>query len=665
VAIGVGISYLLLLLMSAGCSEAGKDDSDRTGSLAAALIKSSSQDSTSTPEKALVLHARALDRADSLDQAKAAYVEAAKKVPLIADWLYLRAAGVTRDMAERGGYLSRVSLSVSQDRKAPTNALAIERSGGIDGAIKAYSAVGDRLAVLRLQLLRTSDTPQVMTARSGIIAYLGSNPSRDTIRDAIALFDKSFAQPTAAENLTIGRAAFSAGLASRAVNGYTRAFAAGLGSSSDHFNNGLMLSRLNRDSEAVAEFDRVTQPASLAAAARFQGARGLLALGKRDAARSALRQITTAFPKDTSSALALLLLSDLATDDLRDGDARSTMLSLVKRFPGSRQAPQALFGAGLVAYIARDYKAASRELDSLVARYPQSDDALAAEYWSGRAWHARSDTAASNKRWRSLLAKEKASYYSVLSAKRLGVPLLTDKSADRYPSVPDVDAASKRIALLKEFGMETEAKFEYDRLFRDASQSPQRLVATAHALAGTDQSSRSISLGRRAVTEAGATAPNYRLMYPVLERQTLIESSKTNNLDPALVASLIRQESNFNPRATSLVGARGLMQLMPQVGRTIAKGQEIAGYTDESLYDPAINIRLGTQHLSGLFKKSSRTERVLAAYNAGESRVVKWILKAGADDPELFTERIPFVETRDYVRSIVRNREFYSSLYFW
>ena len=655
----------LLLMISGGCGGAGKGDSDQAGSLAAALIKSASQDSSSTPEKALVLRARALDRADSLDAAKTMYVEAAKKIPAIADWLYLRAAGVTRDDSERAGFLARVSLPVAQDRKAPTNAIAIERSGDVEGAIKAYTAVGDRLAVLRLRLLRMSDTPQVAAARSGIIAYLAGSPSRDTIRDAIALFDKSFTQPAPAENLTIGRSAYAAGLASRAVTAYSKAFAGGLGSSQDHFNNGLMLSRLNRDSEAFSEFNRITQPANLAAGAKYQAVRAELALGKRDAARAGLREITTAYPTDTSSASALLLLSDLATDDGRDADARSTMLSLIQRFPNTRQAPQALFGAGLVAYINKDYKVAARELDSLVLRYPNSDDALAAGYWSGRSWKARGDTSAANARWRAVLAKEKGSYYSVLSAKRLGIQLLTDKSADNYPSVPDIDAASKRIALLKEFGMETEAKFEYDRLFRDATESPQRLVATAHALAGTDQSSRSITLGRKAVAEVGATAPNYRLMYPVLERQTLIESAKAYALDPALVASLIRQESNFNPRATSPVGARGLMQLMPPVGRTIAKGVGIPGYTDESLYDPAINIKLGTQHLSGLFKKSSAIERVLAAYNAGESRVAKWILKAGADDPELFTERIPFVETRDYVRSIVRNREFYSSLYSW
>jgi len=593
------------------------------------------------------------------------YVEAARRVPAVADWLYLRAAGVARDKSERDGYLAHVTSPVATERKAPTEALAIERSGDIDGAIKAYTAIGDKLAAIRLHLLRKNDTVQLASARRGLIAYLGDNPVRESVRDAIGLFDKSFAQQTAAESLTIARAAFSAGLAARAVAGYAKAFATGSGLPADHFNNGLMLARLNRDKEAVTEFNRVTQPASLVAGARFQAARAMLSLGNRDAARASLRQITTAFPTDTSAASALLLLSDLATDDLRDADARSTMLSLVQRFPNSRQAPEAFFGAGLIAYIGRDYKTAAREFDSLVTRFPRSDDALAAEYWSGRSWHARGDIATANKRWKSLIEKEKASYYSVLSTKRLGTTLLQDKSANNYPAVPEVDAASKRIALLKDFGMDTEARFEYDRLFRDAAQTPQRLVATAHALSGTDQSSRSISLGRRAVAEVGATAPNYRLMYPVLVRSTLIESAKAYNLDPALIASLIRQESNFNPRATSPVGARGLMQLMPGVGRTIAAGQGIAGYNDESLYDPAINIRLGTQHLSGLFRKSSQIERVLAAYNAGESRVAKWVQKAGADDPELFTERIPFVETRDYVRSVIRNREFYSSLYSW
>ena len=108
-----------------------------------------------------------------------------------------------------------------------------------------------------------------------------------------------------------------------------------------------------------------------------------------------------------------------------------------------------------------------------------------------------------------------------------------------------------------------------------------------------------------------------------------------------------------------------MMQLMPTVGRTLARSNPVPGYTDESLYDPAVNIKLGTVHLGGLLRKTSNIERVLAAYNAGESRVARWIQKKGAADPEVFTERIPFVETRDYVRSIIRNQAFYSSLYQW
>jgi soluble lytic murein transglycosylase len=213
--------------------------------------------------------------------------------------------------------------------------------------------------------------------------------------------------------------------------------------------------------------------------------------------------------------------------------------------------------------------------------------------------------------------------------------------------------------------MDVEAGFENDGLFREALGNPTRMIATAHALAGTDQASRSIALGRRAIDEIGHSPENYRLYFPVLERETLISSSKENGLDPVLVAALIRQESNFNPLATSPAGARGLMQLMPAVGKAIADTKGIGPWDPDLLYQPATNIKLGTAHLSGLAHRYAEVVKVLAAYNAGESRVEKWSSKVGAADPEVFTERIPFVETRDYVRTIVRNRAYYQALYPW
>ncbi len=107
------------------------------------------------------------------------------------------------------------------------------------------------------------------------------------------------------------------------------------------------------------------------------------------------------------------------------------------------------------------------------------------------------------------------------------------------------------------------------------------------------------------------------------------------------------------------------MQLLPSVGKTVAASKGVSPWDPALLFQPAINIELGTAHLSGLFRKYPNVVRVLVAYNAGESRVAKWAGKRGAEDPEIFTERIPFVETRDYVRIILRNRAYYEALYPW
>jgi soluble lytic murein transglycosylase len=617
-------------------------------------------------DRNLVLRARAFDRADKLDSARILYEEAAKNLRPIRDWLYLRAAGVTTDESDRRKYLREIKTEVAKSRMAPTEAIALERSGKIKEAIHAYSAAGMRLDALRLSASPPSDSLTRAAARRDLIDYLSRGAGTESVRDGVALFDKLFAQATPPEQLTIGRAAYEGGVAGRAVAGYTAAFRAKLGNALDHFNDGLMLARINRDKEAAAQFAAVSAPPALVAAARYQRARALLASGGGTEARNSLRAITTAFPTDTSAASALILLSDLATDEGRDADARSTLLTVVKRFPKSRHAPTALFRSGIIAYVQRNFAAAAAELDSLAEQYPSSDDALAAMYWGGRAWQQRGDLEKGRAHWRAIMAKDPSSYYSVLAARRLGVPILKDSSrTDKYPTVRDVSDASERISMLEDLGMDTEAKFEYDRLFDEAAKSPDRLVATAHALGGGEQSNRAITLGRKVVTEKGPTPQNFRLLYPVSEREQLSASAKANGLDPALVAGLIKQESGFNPRAVSPAGARGLMQVMPSVGREIARSRGMKSFSDERLFDPSVNIQLGTIHLRGLFRGNRDVAYIMAAYNAGEARLNRWLRKPGASDPELFTERIPYVETRDYVRAVLRNRAFYRLLYDW
>ena len=81
------------------------------------------------------------------------------------------------------------------------------------------------------------------------------------------------------------------------------------------------------------------------------------------------------------------------------------------------------------------------------------------------------------------------------------------------------------------------------------------------------------------------------------------------------------------------------------------------------LYQPDVNVRLGAAHLAGVLRQYPSPGYALADYNAGGSRVRRWRTKAGSADPELFAERIPYAETRDYVRIVLRNRELYRALY--
>ena len=164
---------------------------------------------------------------------------------------------------------------------------------------------------------------------------------------------------------------------------------------------------------------------------------------------------------------------------------------------------------------------------------------------------------------------------------------------------------------------------------------------------------------------ARGDARAYVLVYPLLHRDELLAYARANRLDPALVAAVIRQESSWNPRAVSVAGARGLMQIMPAVGQQIARARGFPVWDPALLFEPDVNLELGTAHLRASLSEESNRVRALAAYNAGASRVARWSRKRGVSDPELFIERIPFAETRGYVRAIQRNQDIYRSLYAW
>jgi soluble lytic murein transglycosylase len=156
----------------------------------------------------------------------------------------------------------------------------------------------------------------------------------------------------------------------------------------------------------------------------------------------------------------------------------------------------------------------------------------------------------------------------------------------------------------------------------------------------------------------------WEALFPKAYWNDLKRSSAANGLDPYLVASLIRQESEFNPNAVSRANAVGLMQLLPKTGKAVAKEVKMRRYNPSQLYTPAVNLQLGTRYFRGMVDKFGGSfEYALAAYNAGSDRVEDWLNQGKYRDPQEFVESIPFTETREYVQAILRNASVYKQLY--
>ena len=575
---------------------------------------------------------------------------------------------MTADTVQRAARYAPIRLAPALERLSITEAVAREKGGDLLGAAAVYRGLGNPVAAFRLRLAAQSDAETRDTVRRGLLALVTPQQPAGLVRGAIALLDSALTPLTSEQELAVARAAGPAGIPARAAAGYQRAFEAGLGTPQDRFDFAGALFRLGKYSEAAAAYARVPARDKLAGAAAYQGARALLRDGKLDPAKRAFKVVARRFPRDTAAATpALWLLADLAADDQQDDEARKLYLELARRFPESRFAPGARFHAALVSLVKGDVSRAALEFDSLAESPRAGDEGRAALYWAGRAWDRANDSLRARSRWIGLVEREPTSYYAGLSERRLGLATWTPPAApDSFAAVPGVDSAVARAKLLGRLGMPDEAGWEYDRIVREADRSPAGLLATADALRAAGYAYQGIRLARRALASGvPADARLYRLLYPVVQSGALVAECAAQGLDPALVAALIRQESSFNPAATSAVGARGLMQVMPDLGGTVARSLGFPEWDPVLLWQPDVSITIGTVHLSELVSRYTDQARILAAYNAGMSRVDRWDSKLGVEDPEVFAERIPFVETRDYVRIIQRNRDLYRVLYDW
>ncbi|MFY9536511.1 MAG: lytic transglycosylase domain-containing protein, partial [Bacillota bacterium] len=140
--------------------------------------------------------------------------------------------------------------------------------------------------------------------------------------------------------------------------------------------------------------------------------------------------------------------------------------------------------------------------------------------------------------------------------------------------------------------------------------------------------------------------------------------SLKHDVDPFLITAVVRVESRFRPEAVSAKGAMGLMQVMPDTSNWIARELGIQGFDTEMLYDPATNLDLGTWYLAFLFREcNGDLVCALGSYNAGRGNVSKWIEEKRWNGTEKDLDSIPFRETRDYVKKVLRLYNKYHEVY--
>jgi soluble lytic murein transglycosylase len=353
---------------------------------------------------------------------------------------------------------------------------------------------------------------------------------------------------------------------------------------------------------------------------------------------------------------------------------------LATRFPTHRYAPSSHWKAAWLNYRLGNYSAAALLFDKQIALYAGGKEIPAALYWRGRLYADQEHQPAMAAAYYQTVSKTfEHYYYAQLSRDRLAelgsvspadVAMLENIQREEIPAltddVPEDDEHVIKARLLANAGLN---EYIPDEIKAADGSEQWGAFAEAEIYSSDGETFRAMRVLKRALpfyTSAPIdTLPMgyWKILFPQQYWSAIEQDSAKNGLDPYMVASLIRQESEFNPSAISSANAFGLMQLLPSVGRSMAKEEGIHHFNEMELLNPETNIRLGTRYLKQTLDKfDGQPPYAFAAYNAGDSRVTDWQSIGRYHGMDEFVESIPFTETRDYVQAILRNESIYREL---
>ncbi|HEU4508511.1 MAG TPA: transglycosylase SLT domain-containing protein [Pyrinomonadaceae bacterium] len=626
---------------------------------------------TSISDYALFMRASAFEQSGRTQEARAVYQQVMQQHPtsLRAREAALRAA----DLMIKSGDAAAVPLLLKDLAQA-------DDPGALLATAKAAEQTSDQTRALatyrRLYFFAPASAESAEAATA--ISRLGSTTSPATTEEAI----------TRAQRLYDARKFNDASAA------YSDAFAKfpATATTENQLRRGIAAYNARKTPEAVAALTAIpTSAGETRAEALLYLAQTYARARQWEQARATAEELRRTFPNSNFTPRAFVAVGQIAQEAKNTADALYFLRAAVNGFGSSIEVAQAQFDLAWQEHEAKNYAESSRMLTEHLAYYADrnTDNRGRAGYWAARDSEKAGKLAEARALYEAMQARYDANWYGYLAKIRLDA-ISRNTQAKEFP--PDsivaravanlktvtvaqetagVDADSRIIKAdqLWNIGLDDWALNELGKAGEKAPDSPKINLKIAQIYRSDDDNVRALNTLRRSFPDYSQMKPEemtreqWDVFYPLAYWDIIVQESKAKNLDPYQVAGLIRQETIFTTRARSGANAYGLMQVLVPTARLTARkygvGREI---TAESLYEPRLNIQLGTAYLRDQIDKFGRIEYVAAAYNAGPGRAAAWKTSLPFEIDE-WAEAVPFKETRGYVQGVVRNRLQYLRLY--
>ncbi len=641
---------------------------------AASLLDSSAiRDYTVIGDYGLWLRAGALEQANRRVEARAVYEQLARDYP--------------NSSRAREAFLHDAQLFMQDGQAA-----------AIPVALKQLAAKDDGAALLLTAKAyeQTGNTTGALASYRRIYFFAPASVEASDAATSITRLSSTTAPANAEEASVRAARLFAAKHFSEAFDAYTDAFTRFPNTATPDLQarRSIAASNAKRFADAASALNASPAPTGEARAeALFNLAMAYGRAKQWAQARSAAEDLRRAFPGSAWTTRAFVQLGQHAEETKDDANASYFYRAAVNFYPGNADVTPAQFYLAWQAHEAKNLAESSRMLTEHLANYADrnTDFRGKAAYWAARDSERSGKLAEARAIYQGLQARYDANWYGYLAKQRLdnmarngnvpqkdfaadspvgrAVANLQTVSVAEETAGPSEDERIAKADQLSIIGTDDWALEELGVVSSVAPSSPRINLAIAKIYRSRNDNVQALNVLKRSYPDYSQMKPEemrpdeWDIFYPLAYWDIIAQESRARSLDPYQVAGLIRQESVFNPRAVSSAKAYGLMQVVVPTGIMTAKKVGVdRAITMESLFEPRLNIQLGTAFLRDQIDKYGRIEYVAAAYNAGPGRVVQWRATLPLELDE-WAEAVPFRETRLYIQGVVRNTLQYRRLY--